>query len=223
MTVQLLARGEAWQDDTPVEVVSGEVRIGKELNWLQGMLREYFYSCYTMGTMCIFVFQAVFWTVAGNYMEAQRERRRREMEEWEQEHHDAGEHVHWDEVPGEEDDEWDDLPTGGQQGPDDRPVTPDHPGVDSEEGGAERGVGGEDTTNSAASNQNSTNAATSTSEDVRTERVMTGQTDPFEVFTGECFIRRHANSYTSFTRSFVLTLTYLRVVSEDHDDPDLLS
>ena len=120
-------------------------------------------------------------------MEMQRERRRQEMEEWEQEHPDVDQHVHWEAVPGEEDDEWDDLPTGEQQEPDDRPVTPDHAGSENE-GGAEQA---EETTPSDGGASIPTDAGTyaaaqqGPAESVHIERIMTGQTDPFEVFTGE--------------------------------------
>lgn len=178
VTVQLLARGNnnAWQDSSPVEVVSGSVRIGKELNWLQGILREYFYSCYIMGTLCIFVFQAVFWSFFGQWLELQREERRRLMEEWEQQQQEE-QHVAWDEVAGEEDDEWDDLPTHGQQQePSGRPpVTPEHQeaGNDGNEGEPDQG---EDPTTRRTEEV--------PSEEVRAERVVRGETEPFEVFTG---------------------------------------
>lgn len=218
MTVQLLARGNAWQDSTPVEVISGEVRIGKELNWLQGILREYFYSCYAMGTLCIFVFQAFFFTVLGKYVEMQREERRRAVEEWEREH--AGEefdpNVHWEEqVPGGEDNgEWDDLPAQGEHGTD-RPVTPEHQsGTDPP--GSEQRVDG--TSSDSAENPPGETATTTTSEEARAERVVTGQTEPYEVFTGE-FVSSTAfagvlhlppaTHNLSFAHSFPLQITMI--------------
>lgn len=226
VTVQLVARGNAWQDSTPVEVISGEVRIGKELNWFQGILREYFYSCYVMGTLSIFVFQALCWTVLGRYVELNRERIRREVEEWEQEHmmHPDVDHgVHWEAVPGEDDDEWNDLPTEGQQEAD-RPVTPEHHSDNDDDEQV-----GDSSSNAAQSSTEEawTGAATASqeasSEDVRAARVMRGQTEPYEVFTGECSsapIRR-------LMRSPLLLpfLTHKRILlrSLDHDDPDLIS
>jgi len=180
--VQLLARGNAWQDSTPVEVISGELRIGKELNWLQGILREYFYSCYAMGTICIFVFQAFFWTLLGRYVEMKREQRRVEMEEWEQEHGhpDDGQGVQWEAVPGEDDDEWNDLPTEGHHETD-RPVTPEHQsGNDANEGGEMPSEGAQNTTAGAETSREETS-----SDDARADRVVRGETEPYEVFTGE--------------------------------------
>lgn len=175
VTVQLLSRGKAWQDKTPVEVISGQVRIGKELNWFQVILRDYFYSCYIMGAMTIFVLQAIFWTVLSRYMESQRERIQREMEEWEQEarqNMDADQHVHWEEVPGDDNDQWDDLPTDGEEP--DRPVTPDHPGhYEEDEQPAEESQSHEAGDNTPAG-----------PEDARADRVMRGEAEPFEVFTG---------------------------------------
>jgi len=191
VTVQLLARGNAWQDSTPVEVISGEVRIGKELNWLQGILRDHFYSCYIMGTLTVFVFQVFFWTVAGRYVEMQRELRQQEMEEWEQEHpgEDFEQHVHWEAVPGEEDDVWDELPTEDQHEAD-RPVTPDHLGGHENEEEKLAGVSPNADQNPTDAGSTPSAAEQDSAADVRAERVMTGQTEPYEVFTGE----RLANS-----------------------------
>lgn len=172
MTVELLSRGKAWQDSTPVEVISGQVRIGKELNWLQVILRDYFYSCYAMGTMTIFVLQAIFWTLLSKYMETQRERIQREMEEWEQEarqNMDADQHVHWEEVPGDDNDQWDDLPT-------DRPVTPDHPGHHEEHD--------HQPAEESQSHEAEVDNTPAAPEDARVDRVMRGEAEPFEVFTG---------------------------------------
>ena len=157
------------------------MRIGKELSALQGVLREWFYTCYVMGTATIFIFQVVFWTLFGRYVELERERRRQALQQsWE-----AGlEMDHgadaWEAVPGEDDDEWDDLPTEGLQDPD-RPVTPDHP-HDNDEG---------ETSADAAANPTEADpllpnqADGVSSEDVRAARVIRGYTEPYEVFTGE--------------------------------------
>lgn len=165
--------------------------------------------------MVIFAFQAVFWTLFGSYMEIQRERIQREMEDWQGEA-DADQHAPWEEVPGEEDDQWDDLPTGGQQ-ESDRPVTPDHPSQQEEE----HYVGGIPP-NDAAQPSTAEAAGTSTAaapEEARAERVMRGETEPFEVFTGK-FHRPLVSSSHAMPRFSPSILSPSRV---DHDDPDLSS
>lgn len=48
---------------TLVEVTSGELRIGKELNAIQEVLKTYYFTCYSIGTAFFAVLYMFFWTV----------------------------------------------------------------------------------------------------------------------------------------------------------------
>ena len=107
----------------------------------------------------------------------------------------------WEAVLGEDDEEWDDLPTEGLQDPD-RPVTLDHL-HDNDDGKM-----------SADATENPTEAdpllpnqeGEVSSEDVRTARVIRGHTEPYEVFTGELFWMSSFSSSSSLSHSFLYLL-----------------
>ena len=57
MSVRLLPRGQAnqWEGGSQPEVTAGRLRIGKELNMFQLLLKEWFWTCLVIGTSIIAV------------------------------------------------------------------------------------------------------------------------------------------------------------------------
>jgi hypothetical protein len=51
----------------PVEVIRGEVRIGKELNAYQNVLKEWFYTCYVIGTIVFLTLHLATWGILQYY------------------------------------------------------------------------------------------------------------------------------------------------------------
>ena len=60
IVVRLASQGSSWQGSIPVEIVAGELRIGKELNKFQNTLKEWFWTCFIVGTLLIFTIQSLF-------------------------------------------------------------------------------------------------------------------------------------------------------------------
>ena len=131
ITVRILARGNEWLE-TPVEIVWAEVRVGKELNRFQRMLKDRFYTCYAIGTLTLFVMNSVLLAIGVMLL---KERRRLAQEESARAHEAAlaGEGTTGvdDDVPlggtfdhdgqregawGDERDDWNDLPTTRNEG-----------------------------------------------------------------------------------------------------------
>lgn len=97
--------------DDPLEVVRGEIRIGKELTDFQFLLREYFFTCYIIGVIIISTIQTIN-LVALRAMWKQRQHRRilRQMqEELEDDSSDILDLDDSEHGPGASE-EWDDLP-----------------------------------------------------------------------------------------------------------------
>jgi hypothetical protein len=65
----------------PVEVVAGEVRLGKELGDFQRLLKNWFYTCYTAGTCILFVVQLLLWVILQFCWDERRRRTLLEEEE----------------------------------------------------------------------------------------------------------------------------------------------
>ena len=80
--VKLVSQGQSWQGDRPIEAIAGEVRIGKELNAFQNILKEWFWSSFMVGTLLIFTFQSFLFCMANFMWDSWKAglRRRREEE-----------------------------------------------------------------------------------------------------------------------------------------------
>jgi hypothetical protein len=61
-----------------IEVTTGSVRIGRELSDIQLFLKEYFFTCYAIGTFIFFISQLFVLAIGRLYLE---KRRMRHMEE----------------------------------------------------------------------------------------------------------------------------------------------
>jgi hypothetical protein len=79
--VRLVSQGSSWRGDGPVEVVAGELRIGKELNGLQSLLKEWFWTSFISGTLMILSCQCVFFFLANFMWESWTESLRRQRED----------------------------------------------------------------------------------------------------------------------------------------------
>ena len=97
--------------DDPLEVVRGEIRIGKELTDFQFMLREYFFTCYIIGVMIIAIFQTINLVVLRAMWKQRQHRRilRQMQEELEDDSSDILDLDDSELEPGASE-EWDDLP-----------------------------------------------------------------------------------------------------------------
>lgn len=62
-TSHLTRNSRLQQLRSPIEVVAGEVRIGRELNAWQQVLKDWFYTCYITGTFILFGSQLGLWMV----------------------------------------------------------------------------------------------------------------------------------------------------------------
>ena len=60
LVIRLLSQGSIWHTHRPTEVISGEIRIGKELNRFQNTLKDWFWTCFIVGTLLIFTIQSLF-------------------------------------------------------------------------------------------------------------------------------------------------------------------
>jgi flagellar biosynthesis/type III secretory pathway M-ring protein FliF/YscJ len=119
VVVKLLARGKQWTLGTPVEVVHGEVRIGKELNSLQNLLKEWFYTCAVIGITLIFVFEVMLWTTMQVSVHSRRQQQQQQHHHHEQEAsmeednpHDAldMDSAGYEIFHDDDDEEWDEMP-----------------------------------------------------------------------------------------------------------------
>ena len=63
------------------EVSVGELRIGKELNAFQQILKTWYFTCYTLGTAIFASFYFLLWTILQAVWEDRRWRKRRYMSE----------------------------------------------------------------------------------------------------------------------------------------------
>ena len=79
--VKLVSQGQSWQGDRPIEVVAGELRIGKELNAFQNILKEWFWSSFIVGTLMIFTLQSFLFCMANLVWDSWKENLRRRREE----------------------------------------------------------------------------------------------------------------------------------------------
>jgi hypothetical protein len=112
------------EKDEPLEVVRGEIRIGKELTDFQFLLREWFFTCYTIGVMILSTMQMIGLIVLrAMWKHQQSQRILRQMRE---EQEDSSEILDLDESQLEpETTDWEDLPqsneavtdAGGAQAP----------------------------------------------------------------------------------------------------------
>jgi hypothetical protein len=107
-TVILIMQEKNSQQLDPLEVTKGEIRIGKELSDFQLLIKEWFFTCYMVGTGIIFVLQLLGLLIVRSYWDY---RTRRRM------HEDPSLNLNLDgsEIPldgGESQggDEWEDLP-----------------------------------------------------------------------------------------------------------------
>lgn len=66
-TPLLQRQGAGGSQIPPVEVVAGEVRIGKELNQWQQVLKDWFYACYFVGTMVLLGAHIAAWMILEYY------------------------------------------------------------------------------------------------------------------------------------------------------------
>ena len=53
----------AMPNSKPLEIISGEIRIGEELNDFQELLKVWFFTCYTIGTLCFCVVHLLVWLI----------------------------------------------------------------------------------------------------------------------------------------------------------------
>jgi hypothetical protein len=76
--VQIVPRLAA---STLVEITKAEIRMGKEFNTLQNILRDWYFTCYTFGTLIFMIVYAFIWTVSDALLEAKRNEGRNEPSE----------------------------------------------------------------------------------------------------------------------------------------------
>lgn len=166
MVVKILARGNTWRE-TPIEIVSAELRVGLELNRFQSVLKECFFTCYTIGVSFLFVLQALAVFIGISILEEQQEAALQQQAGRSDGSFDYGYQYQEGDEQGEN---WDDLPVDENlesDGYDDRPVTPDHEVVvgdadgtnrtSAPEPGRHQGVGTEPTTSYSQHGETSTN------------------------------------------------------------------
>jgi len=122
IVVRLLSRGKLWPAGSPIEVIFGEVRIGKELNVMQDMLKEWFYACAAIGVVLLFLVQASICILVHIWWDW-RARKRHEVaarQTEEENPHDFGDTNFF--VSDDEYDQWDEMPPNDT--PDDEMRTP---------------------------------------------------------------------------------------------------
>jgi hypothetical protein len=56
-TVSLVMQDKGHHKELPLEVTRGEIRVGEELNDFQFVLREYFFTCYSVGVIFLYTMQ----------------------------------------------------------------------------------------------------------------------------------------------------------------------
>lgn len=52
-----------------VEITKAEIRMGKEFNTLQNILRDWYFTCYTIGTLAFVIIYASVWMIAEGLLE----------------------------------------------------------------------------------------------------------------------------------------------------------
>jgi len=102
--------------DDPLEVIRGEIRIGKELSDFQFLLREWFFTCYIVGVIIISTMKIVGLLLLKALMNHRR--RQRILRQMREEQDDISEGLNLDESQLEGDlgnnHEWEDLPPMGE-------------------------------------------------------------------------------------------------------------
>lgn len=109
MTIRIPSRDSHRKKSSPlVEVTSGELRIGKELNRYQEFLKTWYFTCYTMGTLIFATLYLVTFEIMRAYWE----------QYWQ---HDPYEDIH---ISFEDSLSWNDRdhPPEERERPDDEPV-----------------------------------------------------------------------------------------------------
>jgi len=81
IVVRLVSPSSSWQNDIPVEVITGQLRIGKELNIFQLILKEWFWTCYIVGSTIIFFTLSLLVLVAKAMLDASMKAARQRREE----------------------------------------------------------------------------------------------------------------------------------------------
>ena len=72
------SQGSSWRGNVPIEVVAGEVRIGKELNPFQMVLKEWFWLSFLVGTLVILTSQVTFLAIINHLWNVWREKQKKE-------------------------------------------------------------------------------------------------------------------------------------------------
>ena len=107
-----------------LEVIAGEIRIGEELSYFQLLLKEWFFTCYVVGTCIFFALQVLLWFL---FQVCWSKRRQRQFVEDPLFDIDLGSlqggswNEQWEDIPGPQqeqeevsNDEWEDLPQPAQ-------------------------------------------------------------------------------------------------------------
>ena len=107
-----------------LEVITGEIRVGEELSHFQLLLKEWFFTCYVVGTCVFFALQVLLWFL---FQVCWSKRRQRQFVEDPFFDLDLGSlqggswNEQWEDIPGPQqeqeeggNDEWEDLPQPGQ-------------------------------------------------------------------------------------------------------------
>ena len=125
MSVQLLPRsGVSWNNTSVVEVVAGDIRVGKELNTLQLVLKEWFWTCLVVGTSIIAVVEGfgllVLRVVFLDWLEFRRQTLAQQQQQHQQDNDDerrrrGGEQGMMDGEGPYDDDEWDPMPSTDEE------------------------------------------------------------------------------------------------------------
>lgn len=110
MTVRLIRDKSVSHGMKPLEITTADIRLGRELSDLQLFLKEWFFTCYVIGTCFFFVLQLIALFVVRFKLEEQR--RKREIEEEASlnlELHGSGNHFEPpdNQIDPPEDQEWD--------------------------------------------------------------------------------------------------------------------
>jgi hypothetical protein len=107
-----------------LEVIAGEIRMGEELSYFQLLLKEWFFTCYLVGTCIFFALQVLLWFL---FQVCWSKRRQRQFVEDPLCDFDIGSlqggslNERWEDIPGPQEeqeevgnDEWEDLPQPAQ-------------------------------------------------------------------------------------------------------------
>lgn len=123
--VRILSPRKSSSDPHTIEVMSGEIRIGKELNVLQNLLREWFYTFSLIGVGVCFTVYTFVWVIFETWLEERRQRQQPVSQDpdefaYGQEFHEAQQFAQ--ELPPQQ---WEHFRDGGWDGDSWEPTAPE--------------------------------------------------------------------------------------------------